>query len=340
MEKHFKLIIILISLVLLFLVSALNSNYKDNEIFLLGFYVSDIKNLIVGLIIGLFFSLLLAIETIRNYLLDTISNFLTHKSYIKRLGRNELLKLKDEIIETMHGIDIITNKESLFNSIKKFDEILTIPHKSIVNESWILTNIDDDKVLITRTQNYRIHKLTSIDLKDKKNKNDFFNLKFRYSIKTEETDLNIITDNFIMDIQIEGETLHSINKNNLDSYQIENGDIEKGFNPEKKIYHFYFNCNIPLEKEFTKIKVFTQRVEPQDDSIALVVTDATYCSNYTFKLPENIKINNIYTQETLIPSDTKEVDIVNNNNHVSININGWQLPGLLFVITFNKNRPI
>ena len=106
---------------------------------------------------------------------------------------------------------------------------------------------------------------------------------------------------------------------------------------KRKFIIFYFDCNIPLEKEFTKIKVFTQRVEPQDDSIALVVTDATYCSNYSFKLPENIKINNIYTQETLIPSNVKQVDIASNNNHISININGWQLPGLLFVITFDKN---
>ena len=162
-------------------------------------------------------------------------------------------------------------------------------------------------------------------------------MKFRYSIKTEEEDLSIITENFIMDIQVEGATIHSINKDNIENYEIENGNMETGFNPEKKIYHFYFDCNIPLEKEFTKIKVFTQRVEPQDDSIALVVTDATYCSNYSFKLPENIKINNIYTQETLIPSNVKQVDIASNNNHISININGWQLPGLLFVITFDKN---
>ena len=82
MEKYFKWIVILISLILLFLIYALNLNYKNDEIFLLGFYVHDIKNLLIGLIIGLFFSILLTIETIRNYLLDTISNFLTHSSYI------------------------------------------------------------------------------------------------------------------------------------------------------------------------------------------------------------------------------------------------------------------
>ena len=337
MEKHFKWIVILISLILLFLIYALNLNYKNDEIFLLGFYVHDIKNLLIGLIIGLFFSILLTIETIRNYLLDTISNFLTHSSYIRRSDKQELLKLQNEITETIHGMDIVTNKESLFNSIKRFDKILTIPHKSIVNESWVLTNMDKGQVLIARTQNYRIHKLTNIDSNSQDNKNNFFNLKFRYSIKTEEEYLSIITENFIMDIQVEGATIHSINKDNIENYEIENGNMEKGFNPEKKIYHFYFDCNIPLEKEFTKIKVFTQRVEPQDDSIALVVTDATYCSNYSFKLPENIKINNIYTQETLIPSNVKQVDIASNNNHISININGWQLPGLLFVITFDKN---
>ena len=70
MEKYFKWIVILISLILLFLIYALNLNYKNDEIFLLGFYVHDIKNLLIGLIIGLFFSILLTIETIRNYLLD------------------------------------------------------------------------------------------------------------------------------------------------------------------------------------------------------------------------------------------------------------------------------
>ena len=54
MEKYFKWIVILISLILLFLIYALNLNYKNDEIFLLGFYVHDIKNLLIGLIIGLF----------------------------------------------------------------------------------------------------------------------------------------------------------------------------------------------------------------------------------------------------------------------------------------------
>ena len=234
MEKYFKWIVILISLILLFLIYALNLNYKNDEIFLLGFYVHDIKNLLIGLIIGLFFSILLTIETIRNYLLDTISNFLTHSSYIRRLDKQELLKLQNEITETIHGMDIVTNKESLFNSIKRFDKILTIPHKSIVNESWVLTNMDKGQVLIARTQNYRIHKLTNIDSNSKDNKNNFFNLKFRYSIKTEEEDLSIITENFIMDIQVEGATIHSINKDNIENYEIENGNMEKGFNPEKK----------------------------------------------------------------------------------------------------------
>ena len=95
MEKYFKWIVILISLIFLFLIYALNLNYKNDEIFLLGFYVHDIKNLLIGLIIGLFFSILLTIETIRNYLLDTISNFLTHSSYIRRLDKQELLKLQN-----------------------------------------------------------------------------------------------------------------------------------------------------------------------------------------------------------------------------------------------------
>ncbi|RXJ78835.1 hypothetical protein CRV03_02050 [Arcobacter sp. F155] len=327
---------ILAALIILFIIGELNK-YSESHQIIFGLLVSDIKNLLIGIDVGLFFSLLFTIKMVRNYILNSISNFMAHKSYIKRLDKKELITLKDEITEAIHGVDIVSNQESLFNSIKKLDNILTIPHKSIVNENWILSNYTSDNkyIVISRTQNFRIHKLIQIKKKDKEN--DFYNFQFRYSIKIDESDLEKMLDNFILNIQVEGQDLHSINKDNIKTYKLENGKFDNAYNKESRIYHFYFNCKIPLENEFTKIKVFTQRVEPKDDSIALVVTDATYCSNYTFNLPDNLKVNNVYTQETLIPSETKQVDIVNEDDNFSININGWQLPGLLFVITFNKD---
>ena len=140
-----------------------------------------------------------------------------------------------------------------------------------------------------------------------------------------------------MFIEVEGEEIYNLNKDNIEEYKkMDSIDIDDKYNEETNIYHFYFKADISLEKEFTKIKVKTVRVEPEDDSIALVVTDATYCSNYNFELPQNLRINNIYTQETLIPSDTKQVDITKSDSSVSINLNGWQLPGLLFVLTFER----
>jgi hypothetical protein len=328
---------VLLALVILFIIGQLNQ-YGENTNVIAGLQINDIKNILIGIDVGLFFSLLFTVKMVRNYILNSISNFMAHKSYIKRLDKKELLTLKDEITESIHGVDIVSNQESLFNSVKQLDEILTTPHKSVVNENWVLSDFENNKeyIVMSRTQNFRIHKLNQLGQEDVKE--EYYNFRLRYSIKVCEEDLETMLDNFILNIDVEGQEIHSINKDNINTYKLENGEIDKGHNKENNIYHFYFNCNIALVSEFTKIKVYSQRVELKDDSLALVVTDATYCSNYTFNLPDSLKINNVYTQETLIPSDTKQVDILNKDDTLSININGWQLPGLLFVITFEKNK--
>lgn len=320
------------STILIWIYIAYLNTYADDQVkLILGLNVSDVKNICLGILVGLFFSFLFTIKYIRNLLLGSISNFLTHKSYIQKLNPKELKSLQNEITKMKHGVDIVTNKESLFHSIQKLDEILTVPHKSVVNEKWVIKNHGNNKLLITRTQNYRIHTLKTATKQS-------FNLKFRYSIQAKVEELSDIMDNFNMLIELEGSEIFNITKDNIQEYEnkaIDNTSIEQAHNPQNNIYHFYFETTIKLDKEFTKIKMQTTRVEPEDDSIALVVTDATYCSNYDFELPNNITVNNIYTQETLIPSDDKQVDITKEPHSVSININGWQLPGLLFVLTFD-----
>ncbi|MDN5051581.1 hypothetical protein [Aliarcobacter butzleri] len=320
----------IIAIALIFCLNYLNSLNAENDFLFWSISISDIKNLIIGIIVGLLFSLILTIKTIRNFLLSSISSFMTDKTYLKKLSDKEKLELKNDLTEIIHGVDIVSNKESLFNSIKRIDTILSIPHKSIVNEYWDIKNHAQNKLLITRTQNYRIHSL-------KRNVDKKFKFNFRYSIKATLSELDDIKENFSMFIEVEGEEIYNLNKDNIEEYKkMDSIDIDDKYNEETNIYHFYFKADISLEKEFTKIKVKTVRVEPEDDSIALVVTDATYCSNYNFELPQNLRINNIYTQETLIPSDTKQVDITKSDSSVSINLNGWQLPGLLFVLTFER----
>lgn len=293
-------------------------------------YLNDIKNISFGLLVGLFFSFLLAINEIRGFILKSVSSFMTGKSYLSKLSHSELREtINSAYTHLSGGIDIATNKESLFNYIKTLDIYLTKPHKSIVNESLVYEIFNKDKKLFLaeRTQEFRIH---TLDI----NEYDTFDIIYRYYGVVEKENLEDFKDNHSIKIVVEDKEILNIDsllKDKTDELKI-NEYIEK-----TKEYNLYFHKKIKLEKEFTKIQIISKKVETIDYSIAIATSDETYTAHYDIVLPEEYLVDNIFHNNTL-SSDTKVKQITSgkSKNHAHVNINGWQLPGLSFVLTYKK----
>jgi hypothetical protein len=241
---------------------------------------------------------------------------MTDNSYIDRLNIEEVKKLKGKIANKIHGADIVSNNESLFNYFERLDRFLSIPHKSIVDEKWVYEKISNNEHFfkLTRIQDFRVHTLDfnnfstfDIVIKSKmiiaeKNLEDDFknNIKIKIIADQEE----YVFDNQHQDLNIE------INQENEISLN--------------------FIKTIKLEKEYTQIHIEMSQYESIDDSHATYSSHAAYHLNYNVVLPDDYEITNIYHNNTLdLGNNHININQVNKNGF-SININGWQLPGLIF----------
>lgn len=289
-------------------------------------FIVDFKNILIGIFVGLLFSFLFSIQTIREFLLKSVSNYMSEDGYLQKLGKEELERLKDKVFSVLHGVDLGSNEQSLFHYIKKLDQFLSTPHKSIVNEYWSISYFDENKdfFLTSRVQEYRVH---TLDL----HKHHKFDIVYKYSLNVHnEENLQKLKDNFKLVIEANNEKFEVNNLND----QIDNMTIKNSY--ENNVYEVYIKKEIELKSEFTKIHVETTRLEEIDDSIAVVSNHATYGMNYAIYLPEDIVINNVFHHDTLYSEKEKQVSVVKDGNKVAINVNGWHLPGLIFVLTYAK----
>jgi len=293
-------------------------------------YLSDLKNICFGIIVGLIFSFLLSINEIRSFLIKSISNFMSDGTYLSKLNKKELIETINLAYSNLNGgLDISSNKESLFNYLKRLDEYLITPHKSIVSESLTYNYFSENKnlFLAERTQDFRIH---TLDLKEY-NK---FDIIYRYYGIVEENVLKDFKLNHSVVIYVDGKDI--INLKNL----LEDNDslTINDYNEDTGEYNLYFHKEIKLENEFTQVKICSKKVETIDNSIAMANTYATYTANYDISLPSDFNVENIFHNNTLSENGKiKQITTTKNKNHAHINMNGWQLPGLSFVLTYKRN---
>lgn len=301
----------------------INSYSKKNM------YLNDLKNICFGVIVGLIFSFLLSINEIRSFLIKSISNFMSDGTYLSKLNKKELIDTINLSYSHLNGgVDISSNKESLFNYLKKLDEYLITPHKSIVSESLTYEYFDKEKKLFLaeRIQDFRIH---TLDI----NEYNKFDIIYRYYGIVGRNELDKFKDNHSVKIYINGKEI--VNLKNLTDTN-ESLTINK-YNDETEEYNLYFHKEIKLEDEFTQVKIISKKVETIDNSIAMANTYATYTANYDITLPEDIFVENIFHNNTLSQNGKiKQITTTKNKNHAHINMNGWQLPGLSFVLTYKK----
>lgn len=293
-------------------------------------YLSDLKNICFGIMVGLIFSFLLSINEIRSFLIKSISNFMSDGTYLSKLNKKELIDTINLAYSNLNGgLDISSNKESLFNYLKRLDEYLITPHKSIVSESLTYNyfNGNENLFLAERTQDFRIH---TLDLKEY-NK---FDIIYRYYGIVEKDNLENFKSNHSVVISVDGKDIIDLKNLLEDNEALTTND----YNEDTKEYNLYFHKEIILENEFTQVKIHSKKVETVDNSIAMANTYATYTANYDINLPSDFSVENIFHNNTLSENGkVKQITTTKNKNHAHINMNGWQLPGLSFVLTYKKN---
>lgn len=316
--KYIKWISIITALLLVLIMDKLG-NYTNNH----NIFFQDLRNLAGAILVGMLFSFLLSIKSIRTFLLKSISHFMSDDSYIDRLDINEVKRIKGKIANRIHGTDLVSNKESLFNHFEKLDKFLSIPHKSIVDEKWIYEEIEDkpEYFKLTRVQDFRVHTLDSLNHSN-------FDIIIKNQVRAQETFLEELQQNFKIKIIIDSQDPMIIDA--------ESSDINFEYDEEEGEIRVDFVRNITLIKEFTQVHIEIEQYQLIDDSHATFSSHATYHLNYNIQLPENYEITNVYHSNTLHLNEQQvNINQVNCNN-LSVNINGWQLPGLIFVYTYKK----
>jgi hypothetical protein len=315
---HIKWISIIFSLFLVLLMDKIG-DYTHNT----NVLYQDIRNIIGAVLVGIFFSFLLSLKSIRIFLLKSVSSFMSDDSYIDRLDLKEIKRIKGKIANRLHGTDIVSNNESLYNYLEKLDDFHSIPHKSIVDEKWIFEEIDnsDELFKLTRIQDFRVHKLKNID-------GTTFDIIIKNYTDSKENLLERVKESLKIVIKIDSDK----------EYTVKDGDPELSikFNKDSNEIRIDFYKKITLHKEYTSIHIEIEQIENIDFSQAIYSTNAAYHLDYSINLPPTYEITNIYHSNTL-DLGNEQVNIKQtNSNNLSVNINGWQLPGLIFVYTFAK----
>lgn len=286
--------------------------------------LADLRNMLIAILVGLLFSFLLTVKSLREYILKSISNFMTDNSYIKKLGTKELKELRENVMKAIHGVDIVSNGESLYNHLAQLDRFHSTPHKSIVNEKWIFGKSEHDNMFeLVRIQDYRIHTLDRDTHKE-------FELVVKSQLHASVEDKDKVIDSIKIIISVNGASPVTIDK---DSEEL----IIK-YNEKEKELLITYQQSISLEKEFTKVHIESHRLEEIEFSQAVYSSHATYGLNYDITLPDGYSYDDVYHSNTL---DLKEenVSVHKEEKELSVNINGWQLPGLIFVYTYKKVNP-
>lgn len=351
--KYIKLITFVTAIATIFLLIYLGDYINKPNVL-----INDIRTFILSILVGLVFSFLLTIKEIREFLLKSASIFMTDGTYLKKLSSSELKNLKESVMNEIHGTDIVSNKESLFNHLQMLDKHHSIPHKSIVNEKWIFENFEEDIFKLIRVQDYRIHTLD-------RESHSKYNLQVSSILNTSQATLSKLLNSIKIKIKISSEEEFEINVD-IESDKVK--EFLTSTDPVKEIkldtpskiddtpitindkfplilkytvstqeFSLNYKYEVSLVEEFTQIHILTERIEEIEYSQAIYSSHATYGLNYDITLPNGYKFVDIYHSNTL-DLEEEQVNVHKRDKELSININGWQLPGLIFVYTYKKEN--
>lgn len=312
--------------------------------------ISDVKNFFIACIVGLVFSLLLSLNWIRDELLTIFSRFISSSGYIDKLTFEEKKKLKEDITKRLHTADIVSNKESLFNFLEKFDIFLSKPHQSITVQNFIFRNLPgrDDLFISHREDDYRIHTLNlklynTFDIEQKivstisRGDIALFIKNFSFSLNV----LNGQGDSHSFVIRPKSEIPTEIDLKKMDSYwEIENKneyiyDINVDYLEEKNV--LLCTCKIPIElvSEYTRVNIKTSRIANIDNFFSVRVLHPTYGHYCTITFPEDYEIKEVSHHQNLNLIE-KQTTVTKDKNHTNISTSGWQFPGMAFALSYKK----
>lgn len=300
--------------------------------------VVDIKGIIIGTIVGLIFSIILAIKSIRSYLLKSAASFMAGDEYLKRLNPNVLKSLRNKIYNIIYGIDMTSNEQSLFNYIKQVeDKLINTPHKSSTDEMLVYKFYNKEETIfkVKRTQNFRIHTLNL-------NEHNRFPLNTQMITNLPESiNSELFKNNFKFALKVNNKLVHSITSKEefesaINSQSTIEGDLRVNFSDDNDVLMLNIKKTLLLEKDFTDIEIVTERLEPNEGSFALLANEASYIYEAKFILPEKIKITNLYHDRTIYTSNNTDLKMdgcIDKNIATFVN-KSWQLPGLIVTLTF------
>lgn len=331
------LILLLILVVINILLNGFNVKFPNNSQ-LFADFIMDIKGILIGTIVGLIFSMILAISSIKAYLLQSAANFMAGDEYLKKLSPNVLKSLRNKVYNIIYDIDMTSNEQSLFNYIKQIeDKLINTPHKSSTDELLVYKFFTDDEKIfkVKRTQNFRIH---TLNLKEH---NKFpLNTQMITNLPDSITS-DLFKEHFKFVLKINNKLIHSINtkdefENIINSKSDLSNDLKIKYSDNEGLLRLNIKKEVLLEKDFTDIEIITERLEPNEGSFALLANEASYIYEAKFILPEKMMITNLYHDRTIYTSNNTDLKMdgtIDNNIATFVN-KSWQLPGLIVTLTF------
>jgi hypothetical protein len=344
-------------LVIIILLTITQNAYPCED--LLNTVINDVKNILIAIMTGLIFSFLLSLSWTKRELLAAFSKFIASYDYIDKLTDTEKKTLKDQITRRLHNTDIVSNKESLFNFLEKFDVFLSKPHQSVTTQTFIFKETDGRKDLLTlrREDDYRVHTLRIEQYKN-------FEVKQKITSSIAASDICTFLQAFSL-VLIIGENTEdmktfkiSYKENALqendcvtqsildkklelsDIFNFENGHsltcaMNYSYDIENCKFFFEYCIPIELKDEFTRVNVKTTRIVSVDNFFSVRVFHPTYGHYCNLHFPENYTVKNVSHHQNLNIVEKQTIVSVNENN-VNISTSGWQLPGMAFALSYCK----
>ncbi len=270
----------------------------------------------------------------------------------------------DNIDRKQYGDAVVENEESFLQYAKKMRKLYNEPHKSGVDETWELTLRQDGFIEENKLQEFRLHNL-------RKDVHKFFPYSHKMALRVDSFDeAKFIFNSFELNLSydkdtgkddikkiemknhlfptkdtevIEKKTLKELSEfDDEETARYEDGDSSEVYLyavyvEEDKKLHIRCSHKIPLTESFTAVRVEMKRLSKLDDSYGMIIFSLTYMSHYSIILQGDICFGDCHNGNSLDASG-RQTHINKKEKVATINTNGWQFPGLIFVFNIRNEK--
>lgn len=313
--------------IILSLIGLIDLNWP---IFLKEFSILLGQSLVIGSIISYFLDL----PTFNSYYQNNFIRALTSTEYLNTLTRPKLIDIRSTCIKAIHR-DINTSlDESLIKLDDSITDLLIVPyylkfrhtiHANFIDNGYIKkrvtiisTLVNPTKMPIKKDISFKTHIFNEGNMV----LSDIFKIE-NFKIGIDDGELIDITDK----IQLQEKINHD--------------DLQNGYNSNISLS---YNNSGKMEFEFKKIlrveRTTVIVVPSKDFSYSKRITDPikNYRIDYSFNDPNIILKGTMYSTLSS-PNNGGNIEIINNNNNISMESHNWLLPGNgLYIIAIPKNE--